>query len=709
MPRIDRLLRPRSIAVVGASPAPGALGRSVIDNLQRARYSGAVHLVNPKRTEVLGQPCVATIADLPEGIDCVVLAIPGSAVIEAVRACGERGAGAVIIFSAGFAETGAEGQRAQAGLAALARHYDLIIEGPNCLGIVNYVDMIPLTFVQTPLTKLGDRRGIAIVSQSGAMAAVLGVTLQARDLGLSYSISTGNEAQSGVEDFVEYLLDDPHTAIIVMIAEHFRAPKRFLALARGARRKGIQITLLHPGRSAAARASAETHTGALAGDWDVMRAKVEQAGVALVATLEELVDVTEILARCPPMPHGGAAVIAESGAFKALALDFCDTIGLALPAPAPAAVDALRTILPPFIPPANPLDMTAQGLVDRDLYRKVLSPFLDDSSFACVLLTIILTDKDTCDIKLPVIIEALRQLRPKKPVVFAGLDEGAAIPPGYVASLRALGVPFFPTTERAMRAIHQVIGLAARDTASPPRAIESAPIIDLPPGTIPEYRAKEVLRSAGIPVAAGVLAASLGDALKSASTIGYPLVLKAQAAALSHKSDAGGVILNVAHDDDLRRGWARLQADVRAARPGVTLDGVLLEPMAAKGVELIAGGRNDPDWGPVILVGFGGVFAEAIRDVRLLPAGLAREAIAAEILTLKGARVFEGFRGTPPLDVGAVADIIIRLGALLEHNPALLEAEINPVAVYPTGALALDALMVIGPVDAAEDARGITS
>ena len=288
----------------------------MLANLERAHFQGAIHLINPKRAEIGGRRCLASVDDLPEGVDAAVLAIPRAAVLDAVRALARRKAGAAIIFSSGFAETGAEGLAEQRELARIAAESDMAIEGPNCLGLVNFVDGVPLTFVELPGDRLGARPGIGLVSQSGAMAAVLAVTLASRGLGLSYSISTGNEAASGVEDYVDYLVDDPDTRVIAMIVEQFRKPARFLAAATRAAAMGKPIVLLHPGRSSAARESAATHTGALAGDYDVMRLKVERAGVLLVETLEELGDVAEMLLRLPARAPGGAAVVCEFGALR---------------------------------------------------------------------------------------------------------------------------------------------------------------------------------------------------------------------------------------------------------------------------------------------------------------------------------------------------------------------------------------------------------
>ncbi len=692
MLNLSRLLKPRSIAIIGASATPGALGKSVLDNLERHGFAGEIYLINPKRAIIGGRECLGSIDELPPGVDAAVLAIPGPAVIDAVRALAARGVGAAVIFAAGFAEGGDEGQAAQTELARIAVQTGMIIEGPNCLGMTNYVDGIALTFVETPAIRL-DRPGIGIVSQSGAMAVVLGTTLMAKDLGISISVSTGNEAASGVEDYVDYLIDDPHTAVIGMIVEQFRDPARFLALASRAGETGKQIVLLHPGTSSAARESAATHTGAMAGDWQLMKAMVTHAGVILVGNLEELGDVLDIASRAPPVRAGGVAVLTESGAFKALTLDLAQTISLELPSIEGTTHARLRAGMPDFIPVSNPMDLTAQALVDPDLYRRTLEPLLADDRFVAVVMGIIQTDRATAARKFPPIIDAVRNLSLDKPVIFAGLDEGAEIPPEYIRDLRFLGIAYFPSADRAMRALARLINLSAMDRT----VIDAAPVaLTMQPGSIPEYEAKRILAPLGIAFPTGGMARSVDEACAAARAVGYPVAMKAQAAALGHKSDAGGVILKIADEDALRAAWGRLYENVARYDASIVLDGALIEAMGEPGVELIIGARNDPEWGGVILAGFGGVTAELIHDVRLLPVGLSRAAIIGELRQLKQAALFDGYRGAPPLDVEAVADIVVALGCLIRGTPQVREIDLNPVVVYAKGkgAVALDALIL---------------
>ncbi len=691
-PALHRLLRPASVAIVGASDKPGSFGASVLVNLLDSSYSGKIYLVNPKRTEIGGRLCVASVDELPENVDCAVLAIPKAGVVDAVRACAARRVGAVVIFSAGFAESGEAGEAEQAELVRIARESGMILEGPNCLGMVNAVDGIALTFVSTPRLPFRQENGVGIVSQSGAMAAVLGVAFRTHGLNLTYSISTGNEAVTGVEDFVEYLLSDERTQVIALLVEQFRRPRRFLELAERARTLGKHILLLHPGSSSAARASAATHTGAIAGDYDVMRAKVAAAGVVLVDTVEELVDVSHLLLRCPVLPSGGAAVLTESGAFKALTLDLCDRIGLPLPPLSAATQSALRQALPDFIQPSNPLDITAHGLVDPDLYRRTLPPLLADEAFGSIVLTIILTDETTGALKLPPILDAISSFQLQKPIVFAALDEGAWIDPRYLDRLRELRVPFFPTAERAFRALAHLTVAEPQEIAAP-GAIND-PLERIAPGVLTEFASKKMLAAAGLPIPAGDLARTLDEAVAIAERIGYPVVLKAQSAGLPHKTEAGGVVLNLANRETLEEGWQRLQANVHSARPELVLDGVLVERMGERGLELIIGVRNDPDWGPVLLIGLGGIFAEALHDARLLVPGVSVDRIVGEFHKLKGGALLHGFRGAPAPDVYAAAQMVARVAHFVLAHPEISEVDLNPVVVHEQGAVVLDALII---------------
>ena len=602
----------------------------------------------------------------------------------------------MIVFAAGFAEGGEEGLAEQAEIAAIAAASGMVIEGPNCLGLVNHVDGTPLTFVETQCAAPRGRPAVGVVSQSGALAAVLSTTLLSRDVPVSYSVSTGNEAASGVEDYADWLIADPDTQLLAMIVEQFRAPARFLAVASAARRAGKPIVLLHPGKSSAARESAATHTGAMAGDYQLMRAKVERAGVIFAETLEELGDIAEILTRCPSMVQPQVAVLGESGAFKALTLDLAEELGLPLARLQDEDSPPLRAALPPFVPVSNPLDITAQGLSRPGIYTDVLTALFADARVGAVVAGIIQSDPVTAQIKVPAILAALAGGH-AKPLIFAGLDEGAGMPAHFIAELRAAGVPWFPTAERALRACTRLSGRAALDLTDAAPVPTRVAGLAREQGMVPEYRAKALLAPLGLPFPTGRFAASAEAAAAAADTLGYPVAMKAQAARLAHKSDAGGVLLDLADANAVVAAWAKIHANVADYDTTIGLDGVLIEAMGKRGIEMIVGARNDPEWGPVVLAGFGGVTAEILADVRLFTPDLTQAAIIAGLMKLKSAALLCGYRGSPALDIAAFAGLIRQVSAILLAEPTLAEIDLNPVILYPAGegVVALDALMLV--------------
>jgi len=691
------------VAIVGASATAGSLGGGVLANLERFRFGGPLHLVNPRYDRIGERPCVRSIPELPDGIDCAVLAIPHAHVVDSVRACAEKGIGGLIVLAGGFAEAGEQGKNAQEEIAAIAQRSGVALQGPNCLGMINYVDGVPLMFGVAPFDALGDRKGVAVVSQSGAMASAVRVALQARGIGVSYSVSTGNEAALGAEDFLEEFIADPHTRVIAMLMEQIRRPARFLELATLARKAGKFIVLHHLGRSAAGREAAKTHTGALSGDYAIMAAQVVARGVCLVDSLELLIDVPELLIRLKNVRSpGGTAIVAESGAFKGMALDFCEAVGLDLPRLSAATQGALAHELPAFSPPSNPLDLTAQALIDPDLYRRVLDVIAHDAAFGSVVITISLPSADSADRKLPRIIDALGSLDGNHAVVFAMLGEDCPIPAAYVERIRKTGTPFFRSPERAFRALAALKGLARQPAAIPPAACSvdatRSVAARLAPGVLPEYRAKELLAGCGLKMPPSRLVVSLEDALTAAEELGFPLALKAQSSRLPHKSEVGAVALDIRDDASLRSAWSTMQDRLAVERADVSLDGMLLERMGEPGIEIIIGARNEGGWGPVILVGLGGILTEVLQDVVFIPAGVGRSDIARALRSLKGARLFDGYRGSPPADVEATISVVETLGAFLLQHPEVLEADLNPVRVHARGqgATVLDALFVVG-------------
>jgi len=687
---LNRLLRPRSVAIVGASPQPGQLGNNVLANLERCGFPGQIHLVSRNRTEINGRPCVPTIDDLPLGVDACVLVIPEVAVLDAVAACARRRVGGIVAFAAGFAEIGEDGRAQQDRLAAIARAGGIALNGPNCSGLANLVDGIPLTFEPTIGPADVTPQGVGIVAQSGGMMGNIRQALKIKGVPTAWCFSTGNEAVLGLEDFFEYLLAGEEARVFALFIEQVRHPQRFLGLVRRAREMRRPVVMMHPGRTQRAREAALSHTGALAGDHAVMATVLRREGVLVVDTLDELFDVTALLARWPEPPAEGAAIMTNSGAFRSIALDFGAEAGLDLPQLAEATRAALAAAIPAYATADNPLDLTTIGVGSPEVFATTAEALLGDPAVGG-LITAFMPGAPQLQLgraqtMLPVI------ERRGKPVAFAHFCDGSPLAPDFIEMMRKHGVPLFASPDRAMRAMARLADYGRILRQPAPGPLPETPIA-LPRGTVPEYAAKQILAGQGVNIPAGAVARDADEAASIAVRIGFPVALKAQAAALAHKSDAGGVILNIADAAALRAGWERLHGNLRRARPELRLDGVLVETMAAPGLEMIVGARRDPEWGPVLMVGLGGLWTEALKDVRLMPPDFDEAAILAEIGRLKGAALLAGARGTKPLDARAVAATAAILGRLIRAAPELREIEINPLAVYPSGVLALDALL----------------
>jgi acyl-CoA synthetase (NDP forming) len=689
-------MRPRSIAIVGISPEPSSAGFLALRNLEDFGYRGSVHLVSRNQTNIGNRVCVRAIDDLPDGVDAAMLFIPRIAIEDAVAACARRGVGGVVVFAAGFGEAGGEWQATQERIAATARAAGLALCGPNCLGIVDFVHGIPLTFARQIGRREQVSSGAVVIAQSGGLASIVRAALTAKGLAVTCTVSTGNEAVLGLEDYAAYLLEDPATKVVVAFAEQIRKPQRFLAMAARARQLGKPVLLLLSGHSVAARDSAKSHTGALAGDYAVIEALLRHDCVLLVQSLEELFDVAELALRFPAPPSKGLAIVTDSGAIKGLALDYCETLGLDLPPLSPGLAATIQAELPDFVDASNPLDLTAQAITHPEMYERTIKPFLADDTYGSLLLAVIIGEaSDFAVAKGKTCLKPL--LGSPKPAIIGLLGDEVNVPASIITDARAAGIPFFRSPERALRALARLTTYG--------RSVERArtrqavvPIVPPPltgGGTLTEYASKRYIAKLGIQIPTGMLVGNLLDATEAAAAIGFPVALKLQAAALPHKSDVGAVLFGINDDTQLAHAWAKLQ-QVGSRYPDLAIDGVLVEAMAPRGLEMIVGARRDPDWGPVTLVGLGGVWAEALHDVRVLPVDLDLEEISEEIGKLRGAPLLRGMRGEAARDVAALATTVQRIGSLLAAQPEIQEIDLNPVTVYGVGegVLALDALIV---------------
>ncbi len=703
---LERLVRPRSVAVVGASDEPASIGGAPLVLLERFGYEGDVHLVSRSRREVRGRACVASIEELPFGVDAAILAIPKAGVADAVEQAGRRGVGGVVVFSSGYGELDAAGAAAERALAASAARHGIALAGPNCLGLVNFADGVPLTFGDVAPNRRAGGPGVAIVAQSGAMSLALTYAAMAQDTSVTYAISTGNEAVLGVEDHLRLVIADERTRAVVMLVEQIRRPAEFLALAREAREREITVCVLHTGRGERAKAASLTHTGAIAGDQDVLRSVLGREGVLFVNSLDGLVDTAGVIAR-RGLPHAdGVAFMTDSGAAKTFAIDVCEAEGAVLPELGGATLAKLAGELPAFATASNPVDITAMGLNDPSLYARVASVLLEDDDVGTLVVSAMpgseLQGTEQVEALLPTLAAA------RKPVVYTIMGGDCPIPERNRLLVLDASVPLFRSPERALRAARDLASAARAARAAEsraraaPRALHVPPLGTGGPGTAAgtvfgELEAKAMLAAAGIESPPSRLVTSPAGARDAARELGCPVVVKISSPDITHKSDAGGVAF-VHAPEDAADAYSAVLAAVSASRPDARVDGVLIERVVSDGVEMLLGARRDPAWGPYLVVGLGGVWTEIVGDATVVAADADRDEIADAISGLRGAAVLRGARGSRPRDLHALVGAAELVAALVRCSPRVAEIEINPLLVRSEGdgVVALDAVVATG-------------
>ena len=685
---VARFLRPRSVAIIGISTRTGSAGQIILQCLKVNNFQGELHLVGRTDEPIDGRTVLKSPDDLPEGVDLAVFTLPAAAVREAMEACARRKVGSALVFAAGFAEVG--DYATQDAVSATARAAGLAIVGPNCLGITNNIDGMFLHMLFARQAVRGVENGVAFVGQSGGLLGHFQRAADGCGIPLSYVISTGNEAGLEGTDFLEFLVEDRATRVIVLYCEEVRRPQAFLAAIRSARAAGKPVVLMQAGRSAKARKSAQSHTGALIGDFETMRTQVEDAGAIVVSTMDEVMDLVQILQRFPVPPTKGPVILTASGAYVGLTNDFAEDIGLEIPELEPATLKKIADVLPSYGNYGNPLDTTA-GFTPPML-PGVTKTLIDDPNVGMLFISF--------PINAPAPIRGFNEgmAHSSKPKVMVALGDTWKLGPDVEAAIKESTAVFSRSSDRMLRAIalYTRYGRLLARTRAGGTAAPFAGLPQLGKGTQPEWLGKKVLAAANIRVPDGALARTADEAAAIAKRIGYPVVLKAQAAALSHKTEAGGVALNLANESVLRAAWDAMMRNVKHAAPDVSLDGALVEKMSPRGVELMVGAKRDPGWGTVLLLGLGGIWVEALGDVQMLPGNADETQILEAMSRLRSKKLLDGVRGAPPADVGAVVRAVLGIGRLMQAVPEITEIDVNPLMAHPKGegATALDALIV---------------
>ncbi|MBL6078370.1 acetate--CoA ligase family protein [Belnapia sp. T18] len=691
---LEGLFRARSVALVGATDR-SIWSSAAHANFARLGFTGRIHVVNRKGGTVHGLTAATSCAAIGEPVDAALVMVPEAAIPDAfadLRAAGIRNA---VMLTSGFAEVGAEGAARQAALLAEARAQGVTLLGPNCLGFINYADQVPIWTTQPPLPVL--RGGsIGVVSQSGATAGFIAAFAHRQGMGLSYQISTGNEADVNVARVVDFLVDDPATRVIGLFLETVHEAGTLAAAARRALAAGKPIVAIKIGASETAARAAAAHTGSLVGDDRVFEAACRQLGMIRVPSIEALVFTAGLMAQRGPVRRRGVGLVSISGGVCEMAADRAEEAGVAVPALAAETVAALRAVLPAFGTPNNPLDVTGGAMLDPALFERSLAPLGRDPSLGLL----------ACFMDLPDTAEEVASYRGSIIRAIGAGFRAAGLPAVMLSVLprpvteagRALlaetGITYLGSgVPEGLAAIGRAFDWAARQE----RGLREAAMPDVVAAARPEGEQATLawLAGRGVRVVPQRLAGDAAAAAEAARALGGPVVLKIASPDIAHKSDVGGVALGLEGDAAVAEAASRILANARAARPEARIEGVAVAPMRRGGVELFVGVLRDPLWGPAIAVGLGGVWVELLRDtsLRLLP--VTPEEVLEMFAELRGARLLEGYRGSPGVDRRAAAEAIARIGdAALALGPELAALEVNPLLAGPDGAEALDALAV---------------
>ncbi len=691
--RIAKLLNPQSVAVIGASDDPSRIGGRPISYMLGQGYPGKIFPVNPNRTTVQGLTAYPSVAALPETPDVAIVIVPASAALDSVTALAERGCAAAILFTAGFAETGPEGAREQQKLVDAAHKHGMRLIGPNSLGLINPCNHFYGTFATGCELAFPKAGGVAIISQSGAYGAHLMAVSTANDIGLSAVILTGNEADLTVGDMLQMVVEDPATKVIMLYSEGIKESAGLLAGLDAARRARKPVLMMKVGRSAIGSAAAQSHTASIAGDDRVTDAVLKEFGVVRVQTTEQMLDIARLATRGIYPAHNTLGVITVSGGAGVIISDAADAVGLPMPEMPLDAQERLLKLLP-FAAPRNPVDVTAQFLNEMSLISTFTDALIAEGKYTSILGFFTYTGGVAS--VAPRLREQLKITRSKHPDCIFALSLMASRE--QIREYENDGFAVFEDPSRAVVAI-EAMGQFGRAFAKAPAlpAPKLAPI-SLPTHNPSEAQAKQLLAQAGIASAPEEVCTTIEAAVTAAQKIGFPVVMKIVSPDILHKSEIGGVLLDIHHEADVREGFALLMQRGKTAAPQARLEGVLVAKQLKGGVECILGIHQDPVFGPVAMFGLGGIFVEILQDVVLHRCPFGPDVAEEMIRSIKGAPLLLGARGRPVADIKALSEMLSQLSAFaVAAGPRLQSIDLNPVLAMPQGqgAYAVDAVIEV--------------
>ncbi len=693
MTTLDSLFRPRSIAVIGTSRRPGTIGWQILDNLLTHGYGGVVYPVNPQAHAIHSIRAWPSVSEIPDEIDLAVVVVAAPKVLDVIDECGRKGVKGIVLISAGFREIGGEGVALEAELMTRIKRYGIRLVGPNCMGILTTAEGVSMNATFAP--NMPPAGPISFMSQSGALGVTILDYASEYGIGIHQFASVGNKLDVSGNDLLEYWEDDPETRVVLMYLEDFGDPRRFTRVARRVSRKK-PIAVVKSGRTGAGARAASSHTGALAGTDTATDALLAQCGVIRAQSIQELFDIAMAFENQPVPAGNRVAIVTNAGGPGIIIADALEGAGLMVPSLSPETQAALHRVLPAEASVRNPVDMIASATAE--IYEKVLSIVLaDDGIDAAVAAFVPPLGIRQTDVARSIV--AARGQHPGKPLLAVlmgrdGLPEGKA-------RLQGAGVPAYIFPESAARALAALDGRRRwleREVVEPEvfdvdhervvsilDQVQSEGRIDLT-----EAEALEVLEAYGISTVRAIKATDEAETLAAAEEVGYPVVLKILSPDIAHKTEVGGVRVDLADEDELRTAFREVLVEVQRARPDAQIDGVLVAPFIEGGVETVMGVSLDGVFGPLIMCGMGGIHVEAIGDVSFRVQPVTRPDAREMIESLRGKAILRGHRGAPPVDEDALIETILRLSQLVGDHHRIAELDINPFLALPEGGKSLD-------------------
>lgn len=681
---LTELLRPKTIAVVGASEKLG-FGNSTCLNLMKSEIREHVYFVNPKRESLMGKKCYNSLNEITEKIDLVIICTPKKTVLNILKQAAAINCKAAVVYASGYSETNTiEGKKAEKEIVDLCKDLGIALMGPNCSGFINFIDGV-FAFGMD-INKIDRKGSIGLISQSGQICLTM---MDMKHMNFSYAISSGNSSVVSMEDYLEFLVHDLSTKVISLYLEGVTQPKRFISALRKAALKRKPIIVLKTGRSAKGSQIAASHTGSLSGSDKVFDAIFKKFGVIRVNDLEELISTSLLFSVLNKIPDKAAfASMNLSGGETGICADVGSLAGINYPDFTQKTVQKLKNIMPSYATPNNPLDTTATFSYDADGYANLLKIVMDDPNIGMVLcgFTVLPKIEDPCILHMTEGIEKAMKSKNAKPMAMISFSE-CSRNDEIRKRLENVGVPLLPSTLYSFNIIKYLSDFINYNNKK--RTLQLA----LPEendhtevNALSEFESKKILKKYKIPVSNERLANSKKDLKEIEKELDYPIVAKICSPDILHKSDIGGVKLNIQNYEDLTEAYDEILKNAKKYMPHAKIEGVLIQEMLPKGVEVIIGVHSDPQFGPMVMCGLGGVFVELFKDVSLYPTPINKFEAEEMIKSLKAYPLFTGYRGQKKLDIEALADIIVKISNFAyEEKDKLKEMDINPLFIYEEG------------------------